>query len=75
MARHYTDWGVFGHILEQYADLRGYVPERGDKPEQFEWPAGADPTEYESWELYVESCEEAISMASKWLERWRRENG
>jgi hypothetical protein len=37
MAFHYSRFGIFGLALRNYADLHGYVPQAGDKPEDFVW--------------------------------------
>jgi len=65
---HKTNFGLFGGRISQYADLRGYVPELGDDPEDMEWDG--DWTE-DNWIEHVEAAEAATADAEFAIAEWR----
>lgn len=73
MSIHISNLGLFAHTAAPYADLEGFVPEPGDSPDAFEWPADsflatASPAE---WEAYTQLCKAAINHANARVRFWR----
>lgn len=78
---HRSDMGSFGGHLP--CDLNGFVPEKGDKPEDFkfghdtftvdfdEWGNGYRGYAKEQWEAFVASAVKEAEIASDALEEWR----
>lgn len=86
MAFHYTQLGSFGEILREYADIDGYVPEEGDKPESFNYSSevqynftndfdelgnGYEGYAEEQWEEFVNEAFEKIKEAEEGTQEWR----
>ena len=77
---HFTNLGQFGMSLQRnYADLEGYIPEKGDQLKDFCYPTGwFDETRpdlvQEEWDEFVDKAVEATEVALDNIERWRNEN-
>lgn len=73
---HFSNYGQFGMPLQRYADLNGYVPEQGDKLQDFVFPTGWFDSEdedfnQEDWEGFIEAAVEATTVAERKLQDWR----
>ncbi|MCY0898798.1 MAG: hypothetical protein OWU33_07665 [Firmicutes bacterium] len=55
---HYSIFGVAGEQLAPYADLCGFVPEIGDRLEQFNY-RGSELVTEEEWQEWVRAAVEA----------------
>lgn len=75
MAYHYTNYGLFGERLAFYSDLDGYVPEKGDQAELFDYPDLNEllATHGITWEEWVEEAEDARREAAIALSAWRHD--
>ena len=83
MAFHYSILGVFGESFKQFADLKGYVPEGGDRPESFSWLHDSFLRDYSekglgfdgfaeiAWQRHLGDSIRATSYAVKALLLWR----
>jgi hypothetical protein len=65
---HKGNLGSYQDYVEHFADIDGYVPQRGDRPHQFRWDGGFPP---DDWEEFVEGAERATSEANDAVERWQ----
>ena len=66
---HKSNFGQYGDALP--ADLRGHVPERGDRPSEFFWRESVEWTP-ETWTRFVERAERGTRRAAVALDAWRR---
>ncbi len=85
MSFHYSNFGAAGTELQPLADLRGYVPEEGDEPDQFEWSHdeylndynddgdGYDGFAADMWREHVTACVAATRRAEQEVAKWRKE--
>jgi hypothetical protein len=74
MAFHMSTLGSFGNSLYQWADLEGYVPQAGDKPEDLTYPDEDGEFGDEEWTLWVSQAVAATERAEASLKRWRERN-
>lgn len=68
MAFHKTNYGQFGVSLP--SDLDGYVPEPGDRFEDFHWD-GFTAWNEDTWEDFITEAKAAVAEANMGLREWR----
>ena len=70
---HYSNLGVFGGGLRQYADRNGFVPQAGDNEGDFNF----EDCPNASLDFEDRICEAAIELkeAKKALRDWQKNNG
>jgi hypothetical protein len=80
MAIHYTSFGSFGPDMQYYADLNGFVPQRGDDPSDFSWDHhdfssdyddhgnGYDGCAEEMWQEFLSVAEDAMDRVYRNLD-------
>jgi len=82
---HFSNLGNFGTEVKTFADRNGYVPETGDKPEDFNFGSDDFIADFEDgdgwdgyaasrWEEFVASARAATTAARLALEAWRKIN-
>lgn len=80
---HWSNLGDFGKGPRVYADLDGYVPQEGDKPENFRWPhneftcdfdggEGYEGYAQEQWENHLANAIAATEKAKCALREWQQ---
>jgi len=89
MATHISNFGRMIAKLEQFADIHGFIPERGDKKEEFYYRTGAawDETGFEAaglqydeveaeaaWREWVEEAIAETEQASRAVAAWARDD-
>jgi len=72
---HVSTYGRFAGRLTAYADVDGYVPEPGDNPDEFYWPAGGWAFTEEEWEQWVEGAKKERERCDEALAAWRERQG
>jgi|GEM_PF-3558879 len=70
MSYHWTAYGAFGAGVRAFADLHGYVPEPGDDPTAFHYPAGFTWTPSE-WRAWCEAADVERQAADRAVRRWQ----
>jgi len=83
MAIHISNFGSFSDRVKPYADQGGFVPEKGDKPEDFNFGHdnfvtdidengdGYEGYAAETWEDFLKDAVEATERASESAAAWR----
>jgi len=83
MATHISNFGNAGAKLEHLADRDGFLPQAGDKPEDFDWLHDEFTCDFDSngdgwvgfaaeeWAAHVAKCEAEIADATSALAAWR----
>lgn len=69
---HISNLGKYGDLVRRYADIDGYVPQRGDLYEDFNYPVPNDFDNEDYWEEWVEEAERATEKAERGVSRWQR---
>jgi hypothetical protein len=75
-----SNLGSFGHYVKRYADLTGFVPQLGDKREDFNYTPDAirlwedDELVPVSWDEWVEAAVQATGDAENDAQVWREGN-
>jgi hypothetical protein len=64
---HYSNFGSFSGELARFADLRGYVPQEGNRHESMEWDA-LTKWDDESWAEFVAAAVDATERATAQIE-------
>lgn len=71
MAVHFKDLGV--EIQPTIArDRNGFIPEQGDKPEDFNFHEGWLPGSEDEWQEYLDLCEVYIEERVKAIKEFRQ---
>lgn len=67
---HISTLGGFGCQLRTFADLDGFVPEPGDRPNKFRWD---EQTEWnaQNWKDFVNRASKKTQEVLQLLELWR----
>lgn len=78
MAVHITVFGSFGDPLKPFADMDGYIPERGDHPASFSYPGGwfgdhhgLSDYDTDEWEFFVGAAEKWLALVESRVAEWR----
>ena len=67
---HITNLGNRSNVVQQYADLDGYVPEAGDDHADMTWDSATE-WDDDSWADFVSSAIEATESAVESIESFR----
>lgn len=73
MAFHYKHFGSFGNNIKKYADRQGFVPEAGDKLEDFNFIKPMKFSNNEQWEQFIEEAATVSSSSLGELNDWQDE--
>ena len=68
---HVTNLGDEANRVRQYADLEGYIPQSGDRSEQFTWDGLAEWTA-DDWADHVANAETATIEAEAAIGEWQQ---
>lgn len=80
---HVSNFGSLAGSLADVADLNGFVPEPGDRPEQFTWDHDEFTNDFDDygngyegyadgiWEVFVSDAQEALRAANLRVEGWQ----
>ena len=73
MPYHISDLGTFRHHAQPIADLTGFVPQAGDRREDFGYNGTYDPHYVGDvpWDEFVQSAVEATRDAENDAQAWR----
>lgn len=71
MPFHISNFGKFDRYLKKYADIEGYVPERGDMASDFNYPEPNDFHDQEIWQEFVAEAVQCAESAQRDVDEWR----